>query len=69
MIADIVANGTQVATQTGVGLGSIIAVVCSWERNRSIFWAIIAGILSWIYVIYFFFTRRRAENPKDWYRD
>jgi len=69
IVANIVANGAQVATQTGVGLGSIIAVVCSWERNRSIFWAIIAGILSWLYVIYFFCTRRREESPKDWYRD
>ena len=68
-VADFLANTTQVATQTGVGLGSIIAVVCSWERNRSIFWAIIAGILSWIYVIYFWFTRRYHESPKDWYRE
>jgi hypothetical protein len=32
--------------QTGIGLGSVIAVVCSWQRNRSILWAILAGILS-----------------------
>ena len=23
----------------GIGLGSAVAVVCSWQRNRSILWA------------------------------
>ena len=50
------------ATQTGIGLGSAIAVVCSWQRNRSIFWAILAGILSWLYVIYFAVTREVDET-------
>ncbi|HQW29313.1 MAG TPA: hypothetical protein PK529_09025 [Verrucomicrobiales bacterium] len=48
-------------TQTGIGLGSAIAVVCSWQRHRSILWAILAGILSWIYVIFFALTRRADE--------
>ncbi len=36
----------------GVGLGTIIAVVVSWHRNKSILWAIIHGLLGWLYVIY-----------------
>ena len=52
---------SQTVTQTGIGLGSAIAVVCSWQRNRSILWAIIAGILSWFYVIYFAMTRKPDE--------
>jgi hypothetical protein len=36
----------------GVGLGTIIAVVISWGRNKSILLAIIHGILGWLYVIY-----------------
>ncbi len=36
----------------GLGLGTIIAVVISWSRNKSILWAIIHGILGWLYVIY-----------------
>jgi len=36
----------------GVGLGTIIAVVISWSRNKSILWAIVHGILGWLYVIY-----------------
>ena len=62
IIAEISTQITQVATQTGIGLGSAIAVVCSWQRNRSIFWAIVAGIISWFYVIYFEVTRRPEER-------
>lgn len=37
----------------GIGLGAVIAVVASWSINHSILWAILHGILSWFYVIYF----------------
>jgi hypothetical protein len=36
----------------GIGLGTIIAVVVSWSRNKSVLWAIIHGLLGWLYVIY-----------------
>jgi hypothetical protein len=36
----------------GVGLGTVVAVVVSWSRNKSIFWAIIHGLLGWLYVLY-----------------
>ena len=42
-----------VYVSTGLSLGAAIAIVCSWDRNRSILWAILAGIFSWLYVIYF----------------
>lgn len=45
----------------GISLGSAIAVVCSWQRNRSIVLAIVAGIFSWFYVVYFALTRRLGE--------
>ena len=61
MILAQVINQTHV-TQTGIGIGSAIAIVCSWQRNRSILWAILAGILSWFYVIYFAATRRPEER-------
>ncbi len=51
-------------TQSGIGLGSAIAVVCSWQRNRSILFAIVSGILGWFYVIYFALTRRSDEEMK-----
>jgi hypothetical protein len=56
------AGSTTIITQSGIGLGSAIAIVCSWERNKSILLAIIAGILTWFYVIYFALTRHPSEN-------
>lgn len=58
----LAATDPTVIVQSGVGLGSVIAVVCSWERNRSILLAIIAGIFTWFYVIYFALTRRPDET-------
>jgi len=58
----LAAVNVQATAQSGIGAGSAIAVVLSWHRNRSIFWMIIAGILSWIYVIYFALTRRPDER-------
>jgi hypothetical protein len=51
----------RIYVSNGIGLGAAIAVVCSWHRNRSILWAILAGILSWIYVVYFALTRQPSE--------
>jgi hypothetical protein len=42
-----------------IGLGTIIAVVISWSRNKSILWAIIHGILGWLYVIYAILVRNK----------
>ena len=61
LLAEIAERSTNIA-QTGIGLGSAIAVVSSWHRNRSILWAILAGFLSWLYVIYFALTRRPDER-------
>jgi fucose permease len=60
LLAEI-GNQAGAVVQTGIGLGAALAVVCSWQRNRSIFWAIVAGILSWLYVIYFALTRQADE--------
>jgi phosphate/sulfate permease len=54
---EISKSTTQTITQSGIGLGSVIAVVTSWDRNKSILWALIHGILGWLYVIYYAFTR------------
>jgi len=37
---------------TGLSFGSALAMILSYARNESILWAILHGILSWIYVIY-----------------
>jgi hypothetical protein len=50
-----------VYVSNGIGIGSALAIVCSWQRNRSILWGILAGIFGWFYVVYFALTRRPDE--------
>jgi hypothetical protein len=37
----------------GVSFGSALAIAVSYTANHSILWAIIHGIFSWLYVVYF----------------
>ena len=43
--------------RAGVGFGSALAIAISWSANHSILWAIVHGIFSWLYVIYYALTR------------
>ena len=36
----------------GIGIGSGMAMVLSFQLNHSIFWMILHGVCSWFYVIY-----------------
>lgn len=62
MIIAQLAIQTKTIVENGIGMGSTIAIVCSWQRNRSICWAILAAFLSWLYVIYFAVTRTPDEE-------
>ncbi len=37
----------------GVSFGSALSIAISYTNHHSILWAIIDGIFSWIYVLYF----------------
>lgn len=50
------------AISSGIGLGSVLAVVVSWERNKSVLLAFLHGIFSWLYVLYFVITRKPEER-------
>jgi hypothetical protein len=52
----VVVQTKQVVKQ-GVGFGSALAIAISWSLHKSIFWAIVHGIFSWLYVIYYAITR------------
>lgn len=41
------------ATRAGISFGSALAIAISWSVNHSIFWAVLQGFCSWLYVIYF----------------
>ena len=45
------------ATRAGISFGSALAIAISWSVNHSILWAILHGVLSWLYVVYFAVTR------------
>jgi hypothetical protein len=43
--------------RSGLSFGSALAMVISYSANQSILWAILHGILSWLYVIYYVLVR------------
>lgn len=45
-------TGSQVV-RAGVSFGSALAMVISWSANKSLLWAIVHGLLSWLYVVYY----------------
>lgn len=50
-------NKGQTVVKAGIGFGSALAMVISWSIHKSILWACLHGILSWIYVIYYAIVR------------
>jgi hypothetical protein len=45
------------AIKSGVGFGSALAIAISFTTHKSVLWAIIHGVFSWFYVIYYLLTR------------
>lgn len=41
------------AVKAGLSFGSALAITISWSLNKSVVWAIIHGLLSWGYVVYY----------------
>ncbi len=47
-------SSTQVeVTKTGITFGSALAMAISFNVNQSVLWAMIHGVFSWFYVIYY----------------
>jgi len=44
-------------TTAGIGFGCALAITISWSINHSVVWAILHGICSWLYVIYYLLVR------------
>jgi hypothetical protein len=45
-------NQKETTTSGGISLGCALAVVISYTKWHSVFWAIIHGIFGWLYVLY-----------------
>ena len=43
--------------RTGITFGTALAIAISWSTNHSLLWAMVHGLFSWFYVIYFALTR------------
>ncbi len=42
---------------SGITFGSALAITISWSLNHSVLWAIVHGLFSWFYVIYYLIVR------------
>jgi len=52
-----------VVAGSSIGLGAALAVAMSWTANKAIVWAIIHGVLGWVYVVYYLF----AHHDWTWF--
>ena len=50
-------NGNNAAAGAGLGFGAALAMVMSWTANHAILWALVHGLLGWIYVVYYVLTK------------
>jgi hypothetical protein len=50
-------NRTGEVARAGITMGTALAIAISWSLHQSILWAIVHGFFSWLYVIYYAFTR------------
>ncbi|MCL1931407.1 MAG: hypothetical protein FWF55_06290 [Treponema sp.] len=46
------------SAKAGISFGSCLAMIISYTAWKSIFWAILHGLFSWGYVIYFLVAHR-----------
>lgn len=49
---NIIINGGE-NVQKGIGFGACLAMIISYVKWQSIGWAVLHGLLNWIYVIYY----------------
>jgi hypothetical protein len=48
---------TKQTVSQGLSMGSALAMILSWQHNASIFWAIVHGVCSWFYVVWYAVSR------------
>lgn len=50
-------NVSREVAKSGVSFGSALAIAISWSQHQSVLWAILHGVFSWFYVVYYVLTR------------
>ncbi len=49
-------SSTSSAARAGISFGCALAITISWSLHKSVLWAILHGIFSWFYVLYYCVT-------------
>jgi len=44
---------TKSTVKAGISFGTCLAMIISYTAWKSVLWAIIHGLLSWVYVVYY----------------
>ncbi|AUC16903.1 hypothetical protein BTO06_17895 [Tenacibaculum sp. SZ-18] len=57
MFKIVTKNGINV----GVLIGTILAMIISWDRNKSVLFALIHGGVGWLYIIYYYFFLKKIK--------
>ncbi len=47
---------------SSIGLGGALAVTLSYSKNKSIGYAIVHGIIGWLYVLHFYFKYKKKKR-------
>lgn len=50
-------NNSSSSCGGGIGIGTVIAILISWNLYHSVLWAAIHGFFGWGYVIYYLLTK------------
>lgn len=48
--------------KNGIGFGSVLAMIISWDRSKSVIKALLHGLLGWVYIFYFVVVRYGEEE-------
>ena len=48
---------SETAVNSSLSFGSALAAIISWSLHESIVWAIIHGVFSWFYILYYVIIR------------
>lgn len=47
--------------------GGVLAMIISWNKNKSILMALVHGFLGWFYVIYYYINRDKNKKTSPPY--
>lgn len=57
MSEDTKRRNVKVGVGSTLGFGAVLAMIMSWTANKAVLWALVHGLLSWAYVVWYLLTR------------